>query len=40
MLMEDRFYEQQGFSVVAEFMMKRANGTIWPGTILRMELDG
>ncbi|GKT43061.1 uncharacterized protein ColSpa_03242 [Colletotrichum spaethianum] len=33
------FYEKLGFSIVADFEMKRANGTIWPGTLLRIGLD-
>ncbi|KZL74322.1 acetyltransferase [Colletotrichum tofieldiae] len=34
------FYEKQGFSIVSDFEMKRANGTIWQGTLLRAELEG
>ncbi|KZL86096.1 kinesin motor domain-containing protein [Colletotrichum incanum] len=34
------FYEKQGFSVVSDFEMKRANGTVWPGTLLRVGLEG
>ncbi|KAK1984997.1 acetyltransferase [Colletotrichum cereale] len=34
------FYEKQGFSIVADFEMKRANGTTWPGTLMRVGLEG
>ncbi|KAL0935418.1 acetyltransferase [Colletotrichum truncatum] len=33
-----RFYEQRGFNVVAEFEINRANGTTWPGALLKREL--
>ncbi|KAK6215810.1 acetyltransferase [Colletotrichum tabaci] len=33
-----RWYERQGFTAIADFEMKRANGTIWPGTLMRMSL--
>ncbi|EFQ25621.1 acetyltransferase [Colletotrichum graminicola] len=34
------FYRKLGFSIVADFEMKRANGTIWPGTLMRVGLEG
>ncbi|KAK1996695.1 acetyltransferase [Colletotrichum falcatum] len=34
------FYGKLGFSIVADFEMKRANGTtIWPGTLMRLGLE-
>ncbi|KAK1594560.1 acetyltransferase [Colletotrichum navitas] len=35
-----KFYRNLGFSIVADFGMKRANGTIWPGTLMRVGLEG
>lgn len=34
----DRYYEQQGFTKVAEFSFQRRNGTLWPGALFRMHL--
>ncbi|KAK2060334.1 acetyltransferase [Colletotrichum caudatum] len=31
------FYGKLGFSIVADFEMKRANGSIWPGSLLRLD---
>ncbi|KAK2023358.1 acetyltransferase [Colletotrichum zoysiae] len=31
------FYGKLGFSIVADFEMKRANGSIWPGTLMRLD---
>lgn len=33
-----RYYEQHDFEPVGNFEMRRGNGTIWPGTLLCMEL--
>ncbi|KAJ0166892.1 hypothetical protein CTA2_5388 [Colletotrichum tanaceti] len=32
------WYERQGFTAVADFGMKRGNGTTWPGALMRMSL--
>lgn len=37
--MLDRFYKSQGFVLVDGFQVKKANGSLWPGTLLRMDID-
>ncbi|KAH9219117.1 acetyltransferase [Leptodontidium sp. 2 PMI_412] len=32
------YYEHLGFRIVREFSMERKNGSIWPGTLLKMNL--
>lgn len=34
------YYEQQGFRVVGDFEFQQANGSTWPGRVLRLDLDG
>ncbi|KAF9870242.1 acetyltransferase [Colletotrichum karsti] len=33
-----KLYEKMGFSVVAEFEMRRANGSSWPGVLMQLNL--
>lgn len=37
-LMLDRFYKAQGFMAVDGFEVKKDDGTVWPGTLLRMDI--
>ncbi|KAH7327274.1 acetyltransferase [Rhexocercosporidium sp. MPI-PUGE-AT-0058] len=34
-----RYYESLGFRILGEFSMTRNNGSIWPGTLLKMDLS-
>lgn len=36
---ENRFYERQGFVVVDDFSLTRANKPAWAGTLMRMNLS-
>lgn len=36
--MLDRFYKLQGFTTVDGFEVKKDDGTVWPGMLLRMDV--
>jgi hypothetical protein len=37
--MLDRFYKSQGFVPVDDFQVKKDDGSLWPGKLLRMDID-
>ena len=37
--MLDSFYKSQGFVPVDGFQLKKDDGSLWPGMLLRMDID-